>query len=69
VLAPNGAVAWILAGPDSDKGSYRVVDLPAGTNRARLLAKGSDVDPQSLAGGGKFFYWRQAGVPYSTPIA
>jgi hypothetical protein len=68
-LAPTGAIAWILVGPDSDKGSYRVVDLPAGANRVRLLAKGTDVDPLSLAFGGKYFYWTQAGVPHAAPIA
>jgi hypothetical protein len=68
-LAPTGAVAWIIAGPDSEKGDYRVFGLPAGARRATLLAKGSDVAPKSLEVSGNRFYWIQAGTTHASPTA
>jgi hypothetical protein len=65
VVKSDGAVAWIVAGGVARGGNQvHVVDKSG----SRIIASGTDVDPQSLALAGGTLYWTQGGKPFSASL-
>lgn len=64
VLKTDGSVAWITERPHGEATEYQVHALDKTGNR--LLATGTDIDPQSLALAGSTLYWTQGDEPFST---
>jgi hypothetical protein len=65
VVKSDGAVAWIVASGVARGGNQvRVVDRSG----SRVVASGTDVDPQSLALAGSTLYWTQGSKPFSTTL-
>jgi hypothetical protein len=62
VVSPVGAVAWIAT-----YGLEYVVHAVDATG-SRVLARGPDIAPRSLALAGKTLYWTQAGKTSSAPL-
>jgi hypothetical protein len=65
VVKSDGAVAWINNRVSSEN-QYEVHALD--TTGERVLAIGSDIDPQSLALAGSTLYWTQGGRPMSVSL-
>lgn len=65
VLKSDGAVAWIVDHVE-EKERYQVRAVDKDGNR--VLAAGSNIDPQSLALAGNTLYWTQGGKPFSTTL-
>jgi hypothetical protein len=70
-LTRRGSIAW-LQSPDPDYGlpdtkAYKVVERVHGRDTV-LLDSGHDIDPTSLAVGGKHVYWMKAGAAQTAPI-
>ena len=63
VLKPDGSVAWI------DKGQWyvRYVHRHDSTGTT-IVDSGTGIDPNSLAAGGAYLYWTNAGAPRSAPF-
>jgi hypothetical protein len=61
----DGAVAWIVTSGVARGGNQvQVVDKSG----SRVVASGTDVDPQSLALAGSTLYWTQGGKPFFTTL-
>lgn len=65
VLEPNGSVAWISNGGFSPGPSYVHRHDSTGT---AVVDSGPQIDPNSLAAGGSWLYWTNAGSPRSAPF-
>lgn len=69
VVKGDGAVAWITNNwekPGKAPPYYEV--HAADRNGTRLLAGGSDIEPNSLALAGTTLYWTKGGKPLSAPL-
>ena len=66
VVKTDSSVAWIVKTFSASEGGYQV--HAADIAGSRLLAKGSDIDPASLALAGSTLYWTQGGKPFSAPL-
>jgi hypothetical protein len=66
VLKHNGSVAWI-ASLTTSSGVIRDVHRHDSTGTA-IPDQGSAIDPRSLAAGGSWLYWTNAGAPRSGPF-
>ena len=70
-LTRRGSIAWIESSdPEyggSDAGVYKVHEQVAGHDPV-VLDSGPDVDPESLAVGGRHVYWVRAGAVRTAPI-
>jgi hypothetical protein len=64
VVKSNGSVAWIVNAEGEGGPEVHVVD----TTGSRLVARGTDIDPTSLALAGSRLYWAQGGKPFSAPL-
>ncbi len=65
VLKPNGWVAWIDRNVNAAAGSYVHRHDSTGT---AIVDSGTGIDPNSLAAGGPWLYWTDAGSPRSAPF-
>jgi hypothetical protein len=66
VVKSDGAVAWIVEAEAAEPKEYEVRAVDKGGSR--VLARGRDVGPGSLALGGSTLYWTQGGRPSSTTL-
>jgi hypothetical protein len=64
VVAPTGAVAWIVARPDGVKSVWTAV--PSGA--PKLIATSGGIDVASLALGSGRIFWMQDGAPQTAPM-
>jgi hypothetical protein len=65
VLASDGSFAWIAAGAPN---GYEVHRLDAGDAADTVVDSGPNIQPGSLALGGRTLYWTRAGRPSSAPL-
>lgn len=65
VAMSDGAVAWIVE-TGTNAADYQVHAIDK--SGSRVLASGSNIEPQSLALAGNTFYWTQEGKPISAPL-
>jgi hypothetical protein len=66
LLTSNGSVAWIVTTILPEEGGYQLRSVGATGNR--LLARGPDIRPSSLALAGSTLYWTQGGTPMPTAL-
>ena len=65
VLKPDGSVAWVTVSRFKPTTWEVSRHDSAGT---ATLDSGPGIDPQSLAAGGSWLYWTDAGSPRSAPF-
>ncbi len=69
VLKPDGALAWITASyVNGESGSHQESVYADDSGGLRLLARGSDIQEDSLALGGSIVYWTEGGTAHSATL-
>jgi hypothetical protein len=63
VVKSDGAVAWIV---EASRREYEVHAVDK--SGSRVLARGRDLEPGSLALAGSTLYWTQGNKPFSSPL-
>ncbi len=68
VVSPSGFVAWIVRVVD-EQGQHGYEVHTADAAGTRILATGTNIDPNSLALAGHILYWSQGGGAMSAPLS